>query len=230
MFTFGPASRGGEVDPFAANVVLLCHFDGTNGDTTTTDVLGNAITLSGFDISSAQSKFGGTSLRNSIASDSAGGAAITPASGLQMGGSDFTFECWAWTTITTNNHIFGFNVFSAGANDTIRVGTFGSTMTAVCGTDFTGIATAFPTSQWNHVALTRAGNTARLWLNGAQIGTRDVTGLVLPTQDRMTIGREVRSGSTPLAWRGHIDEFRITKGIARYTSSFTPPAAPFPNP
>lgn len=219
---------GSTPPPLDPNVVLLCHFDGVDGQTTSTDEYGNTLSLSGVTLSSTQFRFSPTSLFNSSASASAGGCAITVAAPLQMGSSDFTFECFGRISSHAQQTLFQFNVFTAGVNDEISFTITSSTaVSATVRGVSAAITYAFPLSSWVHVALSRQASEFKVFANGVQIGaTTAVTG-ALPTQDRMTIGRNVRSGSTPTAWLGFIDEFRITKGIARYWSDFTPPTAPF---
>jgi hypothetical protein len=84
------------------------------------------------------------------------------------------------------------------------------------------------TGQWYYFALTRSGTTARLFLNGnlEASGTSSVNfyetaqalGRVYPT-----------STGTTQYLNGYLDDVRVTKGVARYTTNFTPPGGPFPN-
>jgi hypothetical protein len=74
---------------------------------------------------------------------------------------------------------------------------------------------------WSHVAITRSGNNYTMWVNGTSSNTAtsslDWTG----TAD-LTIGYSHSS-----YYQGYIQDFRLTKGLARYTSTFTPPTAEF---
>jgi hypothetical protein len=76
---------------------------------------------------------------------------------------------------------------------------------------------------WTHVAWTRSGSSNRLFINGTQVGstTTDATNY---TSTASFIGAS-QSGTLPFA--GYIDDLRITKGYARYTSNFTPPSSAF---
>lgn len=90
------------------------------------------------------------------------------------------------------------------------------------GDDYYVNAGALSVDTWYHVALVRDGNTLRLFLDGTSIGTADVTGLTAdnPTAN-FAIGRPGELDSNYYA--GWIDEFRFSKGIARWVSNFTPP-------
>ena len=74
---------------------------------------------------------------------------------------------------------------------------------------------------WHHVALTRSGNTFRIFLDGAITGT-GTNSSVNNTNTTLTIGSYSRTLSA-YYWHGYISNVRILKGEALYTSSFTPP-------
>lgn len=77
------------------------------------------------------------------------------------------------------------------------------------------------TDTWNHIAITRSGNTFRTFFNGAQVSSfSNSSSLVSASAYPLTIGGGDTGSNN---FYGHIDDLRITKGYARYTSAFTPP-------
>lgn len=82
------------------------------------------------------------------------------------------------------------------------------------------------TDTWNHIAITRSGNTFRTFFNGAQVSSfSNSSSLVSASAYPLTIG----GGDTGVNnFYGHVDDLRITKGYARYTSAFTPPTRALP--
>ena len=88
-------AAAGNTDPYFSSVVLLAHFDGTNGATTTTDSSSYARTItlnSGAALSTTSPKFGTASLLTDGADDYGSCAASTD---FSFGtGTDFTVEFW----------------------------------------------------------------------------------------------------------------------------------------
>jgi hypothetical protein len=83
----------------------------------------------------------------------------------------------------------------------------------------------FSVGQWYHIAVTSQTNTGRVFIDGIQQGgTIDFSGTVNSTET-LQIGR-THTATDDL--NGFIDDLRITR-VARYTSNFTPPTAPFPD-
>jgi len=77
------------------------------------------------------------------------------------------------------------------------------------------------TATWYHIALVKQGTTGyKLAINGTFIGSTQTNTNVIPDfSGVMSIG--TCSGDY---WKGWIDEFRISKGVARWTGNFIPPA------
>lgn len=103
--------------------------------------------------------------------------------------------------------------------------------------DFSG----FPVGVWRHISFVRSGTSGVLYVDGTSqtdlltgLGAHDFGSRNLINTDlapKLSIGfcKTNSSDSTYADFlQGRVDDFRITRGIARYTANFTPPAAELP--
>lgn len=79
-----------------------------------------------------------------------------------------------------------------------------------------------------HIALTRTGSILRLFLNGVKIAettllTAHAWATGAPTF--LVIGGQWNTRVTTTDFEGYADDIRITRGVSRYTTDFTPPVA-----
>jgi len=206
---------------------LLLNCDGTDGSTTFTDSSPSAHTVTAngdAQVDTAVKKFG----TGSALFDGSGDYLTIPHSDdWEFGSGDFTIDFWVQPD-TTNQMRFIARYTNADAtkiffidNDDNKVGCsiyIGEVLYNLTGT------TAFGTSM-SHVALVRYKDTLSLYLNGTLEASETVSGSVRSGETRLTIGRF--DFSTSYMVDGYMDEIRISKGIARWTEEFTPPAAAY---
>ena len=223
------ASATGETDPFFSDVSLLLHMDGTNNSTTFTDNSINNFTVTPFGnakISTAQSKFGGASGYF----DGNGDYLSVPVSSAFAFNGDFTIEAWVYVLQLNNvgaaSYVCDFR--SGGSNNLtlgiINISGSGRMYVYMSGVDRVG-SISIVNGTWNHIAFVRSGSSITLYLNGIS------NGVLSSSFSQSSTSLIIASRFTGLAEfvNGYIDDLRITKGVARYTSNFTPPTAPFPN-
>ena len=79
---------------------------------------------------------------------------------------------------------------------------------------------------WYHVALVRSGNTFYTFLNGTLGESWVNSSSLLNPIGAIYVG----SGVGSQYFDGYIDEVRLRRGVAEWTSSFDPPTAPYTDP
>jgi hypothetical protein len=94
-----------------------------------------------------------------------------------------------------------------------------------------GVGTAATSSvslnTWTHFAFVWDGSRIYLYKNGTLANTGGTTTSWTNTSDQLNIGKAgISSFEYPIT--GYIDDFRITTGVARYLSNFTPPQVALP--
>ena len=82
---------------------------------------------------------------------------------------------------------------------------------------------------WYHFAVVRNGNNWVVYLDGIQQGTTSNSVSYKDYDTILYIGAYSNSGNPAISGflDGYIDELRISKGIAHWTSNFTPPSSPY---
>ena len=86
-------------------------------------------------------------------------------------------------------------------------------------------------SHWHHIAVTRASNVWRLFVDGVEEAKTTWTGDTTDANEYLCIGNTTTGAQTSNVsyFKGRISNVRIVKGTAVYTSSFRVPTAPLTN-
>jgi Concanavalin A-like lectin/glucanases superfamily len=224
-------SMGGSAgDPYSSSVVLLAGFEGTDGSTTLVDEspVGRTLTAqSTAQIDTAQFKYGASSLLLNGTSDYVTAADSTD---WDFGSGEFTIEAFTrWSSLSNDAAIAanydGTNGWSFGVSSGFL--TFNGTSYT-----FNDAGWWFANrviDQWFHFCADRdASGHTRIYIDGVMRGKSTNTAAINNATGNLAIGR--RAEAAIRYFPGHIDELRITKGIARYASDsgFTVPTEAYP--
>lgn len=192
--------------------------NGTNASIYDQAARNDIVTVSTAKLSTTQYKFGTSSI---VFNGSSDGLTVPASQNFVFGTGDFTIEFWmrssssatsmnllwmtsSWAIIAYSNS----NIYwqTAQGASSLVYASYGSLMDG----------------NWHHIAATRASNAFKLYIDGTQtLSATDSTNYT--TNNQINIGSNGSYG-----WfNGYMDEIRITKGYARYTSAFTPSTTAF---
>jgi hypothetical protein len=180
-------------------------------------------TVGNAQISTSVKKFG----TGSLAFDGTGDYLAKPVDPQNLlGTGDFTVECWVYpAALNSYNMIFGY----ASPNQYWSIRNTGYLHFYDGTSVFEATTGAVSTNQWTHIAISRSGSTLKQFVNGAEVlSSTCATSIGAASGTNIWFGASAFY-TTQHFFNGYIDDLRITKGIARYASNFTPPTAAFPD-
>jgi hypothetical protein len=233
--TFAPGGRSGAADPSYSSIGLLLQFGGANDSTTFTD--SGPLALSGTTFGNAKISTSGGVFSNGNCGvfDGDGDYVLYPAASVPRFTGNFTIETWAYPTAINSRSIASSGHSSDNNVQLFRMESDGSVTIYMnangvdTGTITTAPAGSVVANQWQHMALCRSESGTRLFVGGVQVGATNTSWTGAFTCN--VIGQHFFNGApwfSPGQFQGKLSDFRTTSA-ARYTASFTPPAAPFPN-
>ena len=209
---------------------LLLHMDGDNNSTMfidssltpkTVTVYGNTV------IDRARSKLGVASAYFDGTEDY---LSIPDSEDWNFGSGDFTIDGWV-NVADTNSFSSIFQQYVADNNEfKLAVTHIGGGVYALhfginSGETFSIYDTNSFGTGWHHAAVVRNGNTFTIYRDGVSVASASYSGAMPNLNSSPWIGRLL---SNVDYWtNGYLDELCVSKGIARWTSDFTPPASQY---
>jgi hypothetical protein len=219
-------------DPYRNNVVLHLPMTGANNSTTFTDVSPSPKTITRYGdtkISTAQSVWG----QGSGLFDGTGDYLTVPSStDLQLSG-DLTIEAWVYRSVLDAGNFRTIATKRPNTNPASEWGFYFATDGKIAlftydGTNTNSVysASSLSATTWYHIAAVRSGAALLLFIDGQLSNTATETYPMVANTSPLNIGNDPTNAAR--YFNGHLQDLRITKGVARYTADFAPPSGPLP--
>jgi hypothetical protein len=232
IYVGATAEAGGGGDPLWESVVLLSHFTGANGSTTFSDESEKANTLTAI---------GNVQVQNDEALFDGSGDYIEALDQPYWHfDGDFTIELFGVKFDVNEGRIELISHYQASGNQKSWTLEFRGDATPddlmlIYSTNGSA-GLAGPAGAWTptvgqayDLCVDRSGSTARVYIDGAMVGSATISGALFNSSGKLKIGRGASNG--PSDFDGTMKAARITKGAARYASDsgYTVPSLPLPN-
>lgn len=208
---------------FDTDTKLMLHMDGADNGTTFADSSSGAktVTVNGNTVTkTATKKFGTASVYFDGSGDS---LTLSDDADWGFGTGDFTIDFWF-----NPSSVSGFQTFcGVGYVSGWQLSIYSTTISFyIAGSLVSSYAASITTGNFYHLALTRSGTTLRIFLDGTVVDEVSNSSNI-SKGGGLAIGDDYTGGAI---YNGYVDEFRIVKGTAVWTSNFTPPSAAYTAP
>ena len=200
----------------------LLHFNGSHGSTIFLDESGKVWTPHGTpQLKVDLYRFGGAS---AWFEGFFGGYIETPDSAdFEPGAGPFTIDFWFYPE-RHNSNAFLLGKSGPNWNSGYDIRFYENSIMAVVNWSIL-ICAPITLLAWHHVAVSCTADTVYLFIDGVLKGTGP-RGEIAATDFPFRIGYNSPEWFGDV-FEGYLDEFRFSKGIARWTANFTPPSQPY---
>lgn len=202
------------------NTKSLLHFTGTNGQTTYTDEAGHTWAGTSANISTADFRFGPSSLKCNN-----GGISVVGSVADFAFTENFTIDIWARRPDQGDRN-FLYGNFAQGIyldlGDNVREWVF-RYKRGGAGHNITG-TTFLLANTWYHLAIVRSGVNLMAFLNGKREKSNNIGTAPIDNLNSVNIG--YFNGLSSIEYNGNVDEFRYSD-VARWREDFTPHNNPY---